>query len=192
MENKFEFELVEKYNIDVDVFIEENGVTPVGKLPDNHLTKEFLRLYFTGQITKVWKRWLSDIYYAMTTKGEEISLPKTNLTAWDIEKIINDKRGGKRAGAGPKLKTGYVTTTLRIPSILKESFKCYIDMYTQYYKGDEENIPYFTNEEDRLNTIRDMMSVLKYEEHLIYERRRRAAEEVENKRQLKLFGDENQ
>ena len=55
-----------------------------------------------------------------------------------------------------------------------------------------ENIPYFTNEEDRLNTIRDMMSVLKYEEHLIYERRRRAAEEEENKRQLKLFGDENQ
>ena len=109
-----------------------------------------------------------------------------------IEKIINDKRGGKRAGAGPKLKTGYVTTTLRIPSTLKESFKCYIDMYTQYFKGDEENIPYFTNEEDRLNTIRDMMSVLKYEEHLIYERRRRAAEEEENKRQLKLFGDENQ
>lgn len=30
MENKFE--LVEKYNIDVDVFIEENGVTPVGML----------------------------------------------------------------------------------------------------------------------------------------------------------------
>ena len=190
MENKFE--LVEKYNIDVDVFIDEDGVTPVGKLPDNHLTKEFLRLYFTGQITKVWKRWLSDIYYAMTTKGEEISLPKTNLTAWEIEKIINDKRGGKREGAGSKLKTGYVTTTLRIPSTLKESFKCYIDMYTQYFKGDEENIPYFTNEEDRLNTIRDMMSVLKYEEHLIYERRRRAAEEEENKRQLKLFGDENQ
>lgn len=190
MDNKFE--LVEKYNIDVDIFIDEDGVTPVGKLPDNHLTKEFLRLYFTGQIAKVWKIWLSDIYYAMTTKGEEISLPKTNLTAWDIEKIINDKRGGKRAGAGPKLKTGYVTTTLRIPSTLKESFKCYIDMYTQYFKGDEENIPYFTNEEDRLNTIRDMMSVLKYEEHLIYERRRRAAEEEENKRQLKLFGDENQ
>ena len=35
MENKFE--LVEKYNIDVDVFIDEDGVTPVGKLPDNHL-----------------------------------------------------------------------------------------------------------------------------------------------------------
>lgn len=60
MENKFE--LVEKYNIGVDVFIEENGVTPVGKLPDNHLTKEFFRLYFTGQITKVWKRWLSECW----------------------------------------------------------------------------------------------------------------------------------
>lgn len=190
MDNKFE--LVEKYNIDVDVFIDEDGVTPVGKLPDNHLTKEFLRFYFTGQITKVWKKWLSDLYYASTAKGEEIFLPKTNLTAGDIEKIINDKRGGKRAGAGSKLKTGFSTTTLRIPFTLKESFKCYIDMYTQCFKGDEENIPYFTNEEDRLETIRDMMSVLKHEEHLIYERRRRAAEEEENKRQLKLFDDENE
>lgn len=163
MKNKFE--LVEKYNIDVDVFIDEDGVTPTGKLPDNHLTKEFLRLYFTGQITNVRKRWLSDIYYAITTKGEEISLPKTNLTAWDIEKIINDKRGGKRAGAGSKLKTGYSTTTLRIPFTLKENFKCYIDMYTQYFKGDEENIPYYTNEEDRLETIRDMMSALKHEDN---------------------------
>lgn len=185
MDNKFE--LVEKYKIDVDVFIDEDGVTPAEKLPDNHLTKEFLRLYFTGQITKVWKRWLSDIYYAMTSKGEEIFLPKTNLTAWDIEKIINDKRGGKRAGAGSKRKTGYTTCTLRIPYILKESFKCYIDMFTQYTKDDEENIPYFTDEDDRLEAIRDMMSVLKHEERLIHERRRRAAEEEENKRQLSLF-----
>ena len=43
MENKFE--LVEKYNIDVDVFIEENGVTPVGKLPDNHLTQRVFFAY---------------------------------------------------------------------------------------------------------------------------------------------------
>jgi hypothetical protein len=58
MENKFE--LVEKYNIDVDVFIEENGVTPVGKLPDNHLTKEFFRLvqiYFPYKlICVVWDK----------------------------------------------------------------------------------------------------------------------------------------
>ncbi|KAA5286431.1 hypothetical protein F2Z06_20895 [Phocaeicola dorei] len=186
------FELVKKYNIDVDVYIDRDGTTPVGKLSDRNLTKEFLRLYFMGHIAKVWKVWLTDIYMAQTTDGKEIFLPETNISSEDIEKIMNDKRGGKRAGAGPKLKTGYVTTTLRIPSTLKESFKCYIDMYTQYFKGDEENIPYFTNEEDRLNTIRDMMSVLKYEEHLIYERRRRAAEEEENKRQLKLFGDENQ
>lgn len=85
MDNKFE--LVEKYNIDVDVFIDEDGVTPVGKLPDNHLTKEFLRLYFTGQITKVWKRWLSDIYYAMTTKGEEISLPKLILQLGKLRRL---------------------------------------------------------------------------------------------------------
>lgn len=64
-------------------------------------------------------------------------------------------------------------------------------MFTHYTKGDGENISYFTDEKDRLETIRDMMCVLKHEEHLIYERRKRAAEEEENKRQLKLFGEEN-
>lgn len=189
MDNKFK--LVKKYNIDVDVYANERSDIKVDKLPDDRLSKEFLRLYFMGKIVRVWKEW-NDLYYALTTKGEKIYLSKSSLSFWEIERIINDKRGGKREGAGSKLKTGYVTTTLRIPSTLKESFKCYIDMYTQYFKGDEENIPYYTSEEDRLNTIRDMMSVLKYEEHLIYERRRRAAEEEENKRQLKLFGDENQ
>ena len=103
---------------------------------------------------------------------------------------MNDKRGGKRPGAGSKRKTGYSTTTIRIPACIKKNIQCYIDMYSHYYKDDE--LPYYTDEEQRLSSIRDMMSVLKYEEHLIYERRRRAAEEVENKRQLKLFGDENQ
>ena len=185
MENKFE--LVEKYNIDVDVYLDKDGTTVSGKLPDNRLTKQFLRLYFTGQITKVWKEWLHNLYFALTAKGEEIYLLETNLSAFDVEKIINDKRGGKRAGAGSKRKTGYSTCTLRIPNILKESFKCYIDMYTQYTKDDEENIPYFTEEDDRLEAIRDMMGVLKHEERLIHERRRRAAEEEENKRQLSLF-----
>lgn len=183
------FELVKKYNIDVDVFVDEDGVTPNGKLPDNRLTKEFLRLYFTGQITKVWRKWLSDNYYALTSKGNEIYLPESNLTSWDIEKIMKDKRGGKRAGAGPKLKTCFSTKTLRIPSCLKENFQCYIDMFNQYVNGDDKDIPYFTDEDKRMETIRDMMSVLKHEENLIYERRRRAAAEEENKRQLKLFDE---
>lgn len=122
----------------------------------------------------------------MTTKGEEISLPKTNLTAWDIEKIINDKRGGKRAGAGSKKKTGLTTTTIRIPSCLKENIQFYIDMFNQWMNGDDKDIPYFTDEDKRLETISDMKSV-----NLIYERRRRAAEE-ENKRQLKLFDDDSE
>lgn len=56
------FELVKKYNIDVDVYIDRDGTTPVGKLSDRNLTKEFLRLYFMGHIAKVWKVWLTDIY----------------------------------------------------------------------------------------------------------------------------------
>lgn len=184
------FELVKKYNIDVDVYIDRDGTTPVGKLSDRNLTKEFLRLYFMGHIAKVWKVWLTDIYMAQTTDGKEIFLPETNISSEDIEKIMNDKRGGKRPGAGSKRKTGYSTTTIRIPACIKKNIQCYIDMYSHYYKDDE--LPYYTDEEQRLSSIMDMMSVLKYEEHLIFERRRRAAEEEENKRQLKLFGDENQ
>lgn len=185
MENKYE--LVNKYNIDVDVFIDKDGTTPAEKLPDNRLTKEFLRLYFTGQITKVWREWLHEAYFALTSKGKEIYLPKTNLTSHDIEKIINDKRGGKREGAGSKRKTGYDTTIMRIPSCLKQNFQCYIDMFTQYNKDHDQNIKYYTEEENRLDTIKQMMSILKYEEQKIYERRRRAAEEEENRRQLKIF-----
>lgn len=62
-------------------------------------------------------------------------------------------------------------------------------MFNQYVNGDDKDIPYFTDEDKRMETIRDMMSVLKHEENLIYERRRRAAAEEENKRQLKLFDE---
>ena len=75
------FELVKKYNIDVDVYIDRDGTTPVGKLSDRNLTKEFLRLYFMGHIAKVWKVWLTDIYMAQTTDGKEIFLPETNISS---------------------------------------------------------------------------------------------------------------
>ena len=62
-------------------------------------------------------------------------------------------------------------------------------MFTHYFNYTDKELPYYTDEEKRLDSIRDMMSVLKHEEHLIYERRKRAAEEEVNKRQLKLFGE---
>lgn len=55
-------------------------------------------------------------------------------------------------------------------------------MFAQYYNYTDKELPYFTVEEKRLDTIREMVSVLKHEEHLIYEHRRRADEEEENKR----------
>lgn len=190
MNNKFE--LVQKYNIDVDLFVDKDGVTPAGKLPDNRLTKEFLRLYFMGHIAKVWKEWLTDIHIAQTTDGKEIYLPDTNLSSEDIERIINDKRGGKREGAGSKRKTGYSTTTIRIPTCIKEDVQCYIDMFTHYFNYTDKELPYYTDEEKRLVSIREMMNILEHEKRQIFERRKRAAEEEENKRQLKLFCDENQ
>lgn len=188
MENKFK--LVRKYNIDVDVYANEESDITVGKLPDERLTKEFLRLYLMGKIVKVWKTW-NDLYYALTIKGDKILLCKSNLSFWEIERIMEDKRGGKRAGAGSKSKTGYFTTTVRVPICLKETIQCYIDMFSKYSNFENRSKPYFTDEKKRLQVINDMMCVLEHEKNLIYDRRRRAAEEEENKRQMKLFGDEN-
>lgn len=189
MDNKFK--LVKKYNIDVDVYANERSDIKVDKLPDDRLTKEFLRFYFMGKIVRVWKEW-SDLYYALTTKGEKIFLSKSELSFWEIERILNDKRGGKRAGAGSKLKTGYSTTTIRIPACIKKDIQCYIDMFSHYYNYTDKELPYYTDEEKRLASIMEMMNILEYEKRQIIERRKRAAEEEQNKRQLKLFGDENQ
>lgn len=67
------FELVKKYNIDVDVYIDRDGTTSVGKLSDRNLTKEFLRLYFMGHIAKVWKVWLTDIYGSNNRRKRNLS-----------------------------------------------------------------------------------------------------------------------
>lgn len=69
MNNKFE--LVEKNNI--DLYINKDGVSLAGKLPDNRLTKEFLRLYFMGYIAKVWKEWLIDIYGSNNRRKRNLS-----------------------------------------------------------------------------------------------------------------------
>lgn len=77
---------------------------------------------------------------AQTTDGKEIFLQETNISSEGIEKIINDKRGGKREGAGSKRKIGYSIPTIRILARIKENIQCYIDVYSHYYKDDE--IPY--------------------------------------------------
>lgn len=185
------YELVKRFGIDIDVYVAKDSDTIIWKLPDNVLNKDFLRLYFMGQIEKVWMDCWYDMYYALTKKGEKIYLPVTHITAYDIEKIIKDKRGGKRPGAGPKSKMGgFDTVTIRIPFLLKENIRCFIDMFSHYCNAEPNSLSYFTSEEERLATICKMKSVLEYEERLICERRKRAAEEEENKRQLKLFGDE--
>lgn len=96
----------------------------VSLLPENSLTtalpKSFSAFVFMGHIANVWKEWLTDICMAQTIEGKEIFLPETDISSENIEKIMNDKRGGKREGADSKRKTGYSTTTIRIPVCIKE------------------------------------------------------------------------
>lgn len=92
-----------------------------------------------GYIAKVWKEWLIDIYGSNNRRKRNLS-PGNQLSSEGIEKIINDKRGGKREGAGSKRKIGYSIPTIRILARIKENIQCYIDVYSHYYKDDE--IPY--------------------------------------------------
>lgn len=174
MEDKYD--LVKKYNINIDVYIDEDGVKPIKKLPDNKLTKEFLKLYFLNKIEKVWKDWMRDYYYARTKDGERIYLEFENITADDIEAIIADKRGGRRKGAGRKKKTGMSTVTMRIPDFLKDNIQCLIDMYA-HWLDKEHN--YFTSEKKRFETIRDIGYVLDFEKKCIYNRQKTVNENKE-------------
>lgn len=186
------YELSEKFGIDVNVYLDEEGEKPLGSgLPDSRLTKDFIRLYFSGKIEKVWKDWVGDRYWARTITGEKYFLKPTKITASEIEAIIADKRGGRRPGSGPKSKIGGMhTKTMRVPSSMQEEIKCLIDIYAHWLCDDPLNLPYQTDENKRLSVIKDIIYVLDEEKKHIMERRRKALEEEDNKRQLKLFSED--
>lgn len=163
--------LSEQYNIQVDVYIDEDGLTPVSKyIPDSRLSKEFLRLYFSGRIDKVWKDFLHDTYWVRTTSGDKIFLKRNEITASEIEAVMADKRGGRRKGTGPKSSTGGMSTqTMRIPSCMKNDLKCLIDIYVHWANDDMSDLPYKTDEKTRLTLIDYLTIILNEEKRKILE-----------------------
>lgn len=67
------YELVKRFGIDIDVYVAKDSDTIIWKLPDNVLNKDFLRLFFMGQIEKVWRdcwynRGVTNILYKSNSK----------------------------------------------------------------------------------------------------------------------------
>lgn len=176
-----EYKLVQKYNIDIDVWTDKDGGGIFEKLPDCGLSKDLVRLYFLGKLDRVWQYWNSEKYFAKAKDGSVIYSDNGNMTAAEIEAIMDDKRGGRRTGAGRKKKNGMFTTTMRVPSILKGDIECLIEMYANWlHHNDVNEYEYKTTEKKRLEAISTLKCALKNEEECIAYRRRKAAEAKRN------------
>lgn len=174
---KKEYKLVQKYNIDIDVWTDKDGGGIFEKLPDCGLSKDLVRLYFLGKLDRVWLYWNCETYLARAKDGSVIYSKEGNMTAAEIEAIMGDKRGGYRIGAGRKKKNGMFTTTMRVPSILKDNIECLIEMYANWLHHDDMNeYEYKTTEKNRLDAISTLKCALENEEECIAYRRRKAAE----------------
>lgn len=185
---KKEYKLVRKYNIDIDVWTDKDGGGIFEKLPDCGLSKDLVRLYFLGKLDRVWQYWNSETYWARAKDGSVIYSDNGNMTAAEIEAIMDDKRGGRRTGAGRKKKNGMFTTTMRVPSILKGDIECLIEMYANWLHHDDVNeYEYKTTEKKRLDAISTLKCTLENEERAIESRRMKAIETKRNEVKSESF-----
>lgn len=170
-----------KYNIDIDVWTDNYHGEIFEKLPDCGLSKELLSLYFSGRLDKVWKFRNINTYWARAKDGSCIYSDYCNVTEEEIEELMKKRRGGYREGAGRKSKNGLCTTTMRVPTVLKDKIECLIEMYANWMHHDDINdYEYRTKEKERGETIDHMKYIIKLEEQAMEERRMKAKEAEKN------------
>lgn len=124
----------------------------------------------------------------------EISKLKTLYT--EMKKMEKDveksNKGGKRIGAGRKSGIGLYTTTMRVPTILKDYISTLIDLYADVAN---EN-PYNTEKIvlKRKAAEKDVYSFFNFVEYIKYENeelKTKRIKEEDDRRQLKLFEENN-
>lgn len=177
-----EYKLVQKYNIDIDVLTDTKDGEFIEKLPDCGLSKELLSLYFSGKLDKVWKfRNINNTYWARAKDGSCIYSDYCDITEEEIKELMKKRRGGYREGAGRKAKNGLCTTTMRVPTVLKDKIECLIEMYANWINHDDVNdYEYRTKEKERWETIDYMKYIIKLEEQAMEARRKKAMEAKAN------------
>lgn len=84
-----------------------------------------------------------------------LSLLKKLSDIVDIEKIIAQKKGGRRKGTGRKKLAGNSpSVTMRVPQYIRKDIQALIDMYAHWCASDEESVLVSkTSVEQRLKTI---------------------------------------
>lgn len=98
------------------------------------------------------------------------------------ENVTKSKRGGKREGAGRKPINDYSTIVMRVPSDMQKYVSSMIDMYVDWLH-EADNIKERTTPGERLQAVRVMEELIRHER----ERQLKAAQENDDKRQMRLF-----
>lgn len=146
--------LVTKYDIIIPFYTSENVTKSVRNIYDHELCKEVIRLYLLNKLDRVWRNPYGSYYYKVKGGLPEYYRPQI-LTSVDIEKIITQKKGGRRKGTGRKKLAGNSpSVTMRVPQYIRKDIQALIDMYAHWCASDEEPLLVSkTSVEQRLKTI---------------------------------------
>jgi hypothetical protein len=146
--------LVTKYDIVIPFYTSENVTNSVRNVYDHELCKEIVRLFLLGKLERVWKDSYGCYYYKAKGGVPEYYKPQI-LTSVDVEKIIAQKKGGRRKGTGRKKLVGNSpSVTMRVPQYIRKDIQALIDMYAHWCASDEEFVLVSkTSVEQRLKTI---------------------------------------
>ena len=192
------YTLVKQFKIEIPVFIGDSDKKRKENLNDSELCNEIIRLYLLEKIKRViiYTRYRNgeknNLYYYEDIDGETRRYKPQEVTEDTINKIMSDKRGGTRKGAGRPAYAGLGSVPVRVPKHLKTDFLSIIDMYAQFTSDNKEKLEAVgrTSEYERKGAL-ELLGWLYDKEHERIEKlKERKRREEENKRQLKLFPEE--
>lgn len=160
--------LVTKYDIIIPFYTSENVTKSVRNIYDHELCKEVIRFYLLNKLDRIWRNPYGSYYYKAKGGLPEYYRPQI-LTSVDIEKIIAQKKGGRRKGTGRKKLAGNSpSVTMRVPQYIRKEIQALIDMYAHWCASDEEPLLVSkTSVEQRLRTIEFLHFVTEHEKEYI-------------------------
>lgn len=160
--------LITKYDIVIPFYTSENVTKSVRNIYDHELCKEVIRLYLLNKLDRVWRNPYGSYYYKAKGGLPEYYRPQI-LTSVDIEKIIAQKKGGRRKGTGRKKLAGNSpSVTMRVPQYIRREIQALIDMYAHWCASDEKPLLVSkTSVEQRLKTIEFLHFVTEHEKEYI-------------------------
>ena len=187
--------LVKQFKIEIPVFIGDSDKKRKENLNDSELCNEIIRLYLLEKIKRVIIYTLyrngekNNLYYYEDIDGETRKYEPQEVTEETINKIMSDKRGGARKGAGHPAYAGLGSVPVRVPRHLKTEFLSIIDMYAQFTSKNKEKLEAVgrTSEYERKGALEFLGWLYDKEHERIEKLKERKRREEENKRQLKLF-----